>query len=82
MSRQAIGRQTDAGALLENFMDEKTDDLSTNVFDGLEAVAESIDDVVNKILGNLQDAQEDLNEFKAENTELKERIEELEDEIK
>lgn len=79
MSRQSIGRQTDVAAVLESFLDEETDNLSTNLFDGLEEVAETIDKMVNEILGSLQDTQAENEDFKAEIERLEAKIEELEE---
>jgi peptidoglycan hydrolase CwlO-like protein len=79
LSRQASGRHTEPASVLERFLDDETDNLSTNLFDGLEEVAESIDEMVNEILGVLQDTQEDLETLKSEKAELEARIQELEE---
>ena len=79
LSRQAIGRQTDAASVLERFLDDETDNLSSNLFDGLEVVAESIDEMVNEMLGELQDVQEELETVKNEKVELESQIQELEE---
>lgn len=79
LSRQAIGRQTDPASVLERFLDDETNNLSTNLFDGLEDVAESIDEMVNEILGVLQETQEELETLKSEKAELEARIQELEE---
>lgn len=79
MRRQATSRQTDIATELEGWMDLENDNLSEYLFTGLEEVAEKIDDMVNEILGDLQDVRGDNEELKTEIERLINQLEELEE---
>jgi len=79
LSRQAISRQTNAASELESWMDEVSDDLSANLFDGLEKVAESIDDMVGVLNESLDDAEDEVESLREDIRTLEYRIEELEE---
>ncbi|PGU35173.1 hypothetical protein [Bacillus thuringiensis] len=65
----AQSRKTDAGSLVESFIDDNKEDLSINMIEALEKLAEEIDDQVEDELsekdyriGNLENEVKDLRE--------------------
>ena len=67
----AIRRKTDTGALIESFLDEHEDDISPNLWNLLEGLAEQIDD-------NTKELEDRLEELESEVEGLEEKINELE----
>lgn len=57
-------RNTDIGKLLEKFLDDNEQDLSPNMFNALEDVAEEVDDMVYDLLVEIEERKEELEEIR------------------
>ena len=79
MSRQAVSRQTDAASELESFLDDESGNISKNLFDGLEEVAEAIDGIAIDLQEYLDELENEKEEFVSEIERLESRIDELEE---
>jgi peptidoglycan hydrolase CwlO-like protein len=66
----AKSRKTDIGTLLESFLDENERDISANMFDDLEYVAEEIDDAAQELHSEIDDLKEEIDELKNQIKEL------------
>jgi polyhydroxyalkanoate synthesis regulator phasin len=67
----AKSRKTDVASLLESYLDEHEDELSPNMFSGLDDLAEEIDDAAEEL-------HEEIDDLKEEVADLKNQIKELE----
>ncbi|MEA1855617.1 hypothetical protein U9M49_21375 [Cytobacillus sp. OWB-43] len=67
----SILRETDIAKLVESFLDDNEDDLSPNMFNALEEVAEEIDSQVTDLL-------DQIDELEVRVKELEEELEEIE----
>ena len=59
-------RNTDIGKLLEKFLDDNEQDLSPNMFNALEEVAEEVDSMVDDLLVEIEERKEELDEIRKE----------------
>lgn len=59
-------RNTDIGKLLEKFLDDNEQDLSPNMFNALEEVAEEVDSMVGDLLVEIEERKEELEEIRKE----------------
>ncbi|MED1287324.1 hypothetical protein [Bacillus mycoides] len=69
----ATSRDTAAGSLVESFIDYNKDDLSINMIEALEKLAEEIDDQVDD---ELSEKQDQIDSLTSEIEDLKEELEE------
>lgn len=67
----SILRETDIAKLVESFLDDNEEDLSPNMFNALEEVAEEIDSQVSDLL-------DQIDELEVRVKELEEELEEIE----
>jgi len=79
MSRQSIVRRTDAASELESFLDSETENLSPYLFDELEKVAGTIDEMVSELEEILDEANDDIEELNAQIERLETQIDEMEE---
>ncbi|PEU05192.1 hypothetical protein CN527_02290 [Bacillus cereus] len=70
----ATSRKTDAGSLVESFIDDNKEDLSINMIEALEKLAAEIDDHVENELSELEYQIENL---QMETEDLREELEEV-----
>lgn len=70
----ATSRKTDAGSLVESFIDYNKEDLSINMIEALEKLAAEIDDHVENELSELEYHIENL---RMETEDLREELEEV-----
>lgn len=59
----AGSRSTDIATLLENFLDNNADDLSPNMFNELDSLAEEIDEKAEELEEQISDLQSDVEEL-------------------
>lgn len=70
----AQSRSTDVGSLVESFIDYNKEDLSINMIEALEKLAEEIDDHVEN---ELSEKQDQIDSLTSEIEDLKEELEEV-----
>ncbi|KLA35483.1 hypothetical protein [Bacillus cereus] len=70
----ATSRDTAAGSLVESFIDYNKEDLSINMIEALEKLAEEIDDQVDD---ELSEKQDQIDSLTSEIEDLKEELEEV-----
>ncbi|QWH63944.1 hypothetical protein EXW39_27990 (plasmid) [Bacillus mycoides] len=70
----AQSRNTDAASLVESFIDYNKEDLSINMIEALEKLAEEIDDHVEN---ELSEKQDQIDSLTSEVEDLKEELEEV-----
>lgn len=59
----ATRRKTDIGGLVESFLDEHEDDLSANLWNALEDLAEEIDNQAKALEKEIEDLEEGIEEL-------------------
>ncbi|HDR6289459.1 TPA: hypothetical protein QCU33_005608 [Bacillus cereus] len=69
----AISRKTEAGSLLESFIDNNKEDLSLNMINELEKLGEEIDELVEQ---ELIDRQDQIDSLTSEVEQLTDELEE------